>query len=498
MKFLKRIRPDFNLLKPEVLNNLFQNKMTYRLKNLFQRFSKLISDNISKRLTYYSVIIIIIGAAIVFANLPDIIVQSRFSPNENEYQIESSAYSNIPLILCPIVPGSSKNIMYNKNTFLKSTAIEYNKKKFKHITPPTSYPSKISQPIVITNAKTLSTLTYSISNSTRVMSCAKENSDAWFVGGATDINSSDQIIMANTGNSMATVSIVIYSNTRSFQVVSRNIKPNSQVTYSLTKLAPGEKSVVIHIVTISGRVVSMLLDNKSKGLTNFGFSLINPTQSPARNINILGLSTVDNKSTVVRIFNASDKTANVSAQIFNSSGSFTPVGLDNLLVPAQRIVDVSIPQLPSAAPFALKLTSNQGIVAAGIVNDVSGYSWFPAARPFKTTTITLPSITPILIFRGEEIKVKVNWTARKSGVSNESYSNSKLISASNFYNLKLPSKTTSITITPLSGDGNSLATILSNYPDPDAPFYPINLLGRDLSNLNITPYSEARTIARGQ
>ena len=90
--------------------------------------------------------------------------------------------------------------------------------------------------------------------------CTDPATSQWFVGGSADITSRGKLILVNSGLSEAVADVFIWSDTSPATSKPLSIKANSFQTLGLDSLAPGDASIVIRVVSQSGRLNAFVVD----------------------------------------------------------------------------------------------------------------------------------------------------------------------------------------------------------------------------------------------
>jgi hypothetical protein len=417
--------------------------------------------------------------------------RSPLSRSNKEASLNDSL--SYPALTCPLIPGSTTT-----NLYLPSIKVGYHPLQgAASATKGFSFSQKrgftLKDPVLLAGSSSIATTEINGNGWSAITPCAVGNGNSWFVGGTGDITSNDQLVIDNSGSSVATIAINIFTEHGPITAVNRSIKPNTQVTFSMSSIAPGEKSPVINVVTVSGRVTAFLVDKRSKGLTTLGGSMIPTSQAPALNVTIMGLSGKSMNDGFVRIYNSSVATAHVTGSLFSSSGNFTPVGFDSIDVPAQKVIEVAIPNIATNGLFALQLSSDQPIAAGGFIGVQSAFTWFSSEGLITPTSITLPAIKPVINLLGSKIHVLVSWVSTPEGGTTSR--GSHILSGSDFISWSLPESVNRVSLTPLPGDAQTIGTILAlNGEGVLAPIsMPSGLSPIDRS----TPIPDARIISRG-
>ena len=208
----------------------------------------------------------------------------------------------------------------------------------------------------------------------------------------------------------------------------------------------------------------------------------------------MGLSSKSTNNSFVRIFNFATVPAHVMGTLYSSSGSFTPVGFDSITIPAQKVIEVPIPNVSSTGEFAIQLSSDQPIVAGAFIGSQSSFTWFPSEAPMPAATITLPSIQPVIQLLGSHIQLQVSWISTHT-LGQLATRGTHTISGSGFISWTLPQAVTQMTLTPISGGGQSVGAILT--ANGEKVVVPISIGAGPTPINRSTPIPDARIISRG-
>jgi hypothetical protein len=241
--------------------------------------------------------------------------------------------------------------------------------------------------------------------------CSSPAASQWFVGGSADITARGKLILVNSGLSESVADVNVWSGTSPVNSKAVSVKANSYELLGLDTLAPGESSIVIKVVSRSGRLNAFVVDERGKGLRTLGGDLVSPGVSPAKQLFIPAIplqpKVKNAPAQQLRLLAPGDADANVSVEVISGDGRFTPVGFDNITVKKGQVMN--FPLSPSLASFVygVRINSDEPIVAGVYANVGKDFVWsssVPALTPF---TIAMTGMSPLLVFVGDDIKVEL-------------------------------------------------------------------------------------------
>jgi hypothetical protein len=321
--------------------------------------------------------------------------------------------------------------------------------------------------------------------------CTAPATSQWFVGGTSDVSSKGVIYLVNSGLSASIVDIFTWSENGEQAVKTISLKANSQAAVKLDSLAPGDSNIVIQVVARSGRVNSYLVDERVKGLQKLGGDLVNSISSPSREFVITGIpqQLVNKKPPAhyLRIFVPGIADANFSLELLSSDGQFIPTGFNERKLESGKVVELQLkPKVPTGA-FAIKLTSDQPLVAAvrsrATSNGNSDFVWSTPSPALIPLQIAVGGLLPKIIFAGDVISVDLKVQYSNGKVKEQSVTGSGLVS------WQVPNNAITITILRAGNDNHAGALIAAK---SGYAFFPI-ATGAELTRVAI-PSSNIRVL----
>jgi len=255
--------------------------------------------------------------------------------------------------------------------------------------------------------------------------CTGPATSQWFVGGTADITTRGRLIIINSGLSDAVIDIQSFTEIgkqplRTITVVSKNY-----ALIPIDSLAPGDKSLTVHVAPRSGRINAFMIDEQSKGLSTLGGDLINFAPGASKSVMIPAVphQLVKNAKVLphtIRILTPGDVDASITAEVLSADGVFVPVGLTSRSISAGIVTDFQFTPNITSAIMGVRITSTEPVVAA-IKSTVAvagrkDFVWSTAAPALVPLTIAISGLNPLVSFTGEGINVSVDVTLNNGKV----------------------------------------------------------------------------------
>lgn len=283
-------------------------------------------------------------------------------------------------------------------------------------------------------------------SSTAATVCEVGSPNQWFIGGSAGVTSQSLLEIINSGLSDSTVAVNPYNSKVALAPITMTVKANSQVKIPLASIVPGDESVAINVVTVSGRVTAFLLDHRKDGLHDLGSSFVTPVDGAQTTSYIAGLTNKAGKaSSMMRFLDPGNVDANVHLTIYSTDGVFTPVGFDSFHVAHQKVVDAALPTIPISGAYGIEISSDQPIVASELTRTTGSdadFAWANQLTPISKFSINLGATSAAFVFMGDSINLEAKWriASGKSG--------SQRITGSSYASWHAPGPLESVTFTP--------------------------------------------------
>ena len=241
--------------------------------------------------------------------------------------------------------------------------------------------------------------------------CTDPAASQWFVGGSADITARGKLILVNSGLSESVADVYVWSGATPASTKAISIKANSFESVGLDSLAPGEFSIVVRVVSRSGRLNAFVVDERGKGLRALGGDLVSPGIAPAKEIYIpaipLQQKVKNPPAQQLRLLAPGDADANVSVEIISGDGRFTPVGFDEITLKKGLVSNYPLSPSVASSVYGVRITSDEPIVAGAFANVGRDFVWsssVPALTPFA---VSMTGMSPLLVFVGDSINVEL-------------------------------------------------------------------------------------------
>ena len=425
------------------------------------------------------------------AVLTVVIVAVLFATNLFDANTSSRQYSkSFPAVVCPPNPAgvtTVTSVLSKKTPFYR-----IGNKSTKLVDIKTLRYSSVSDPILL-QTEGLTPVTFQSRTGVWAGSvlCTAPATSQWFVGGTADVSSKGVIYIVNSGLSVSIADIFTWSENGEQAVKTISLKANSSAAVKLDSLAPGDSNIVVKVVARSGRINSFLIDERVKGLQKLGGDSVNSIAAPARKFMITGIpQQLVNKKVpphYLRLFVPGVADANFTLELLSSNGRFIPTGFNERKLVSGSVVELKLKPEVAKGVFAIKLTSDQPLVAAirsrATSNRNSDFVWTTPSPALAPLQIALGGISPKLIFAGDSIAINLRIEFSTGKVKEESITGVDLVS------WQVPNKAIAITVLSAGKDNYAGALIAAK---SGYAFFPI-ASGAELTRVAI-PSSNIRVL----
>ena len=426
------------------------------------------------------------GAVLAAVIVTVVLVANLFDENTSSRRYSAS----FPAVVCPPNPAgvitvtsvSSKKTPFYRIGNKSTNLVNINSLRY----------SSVSDPILL-QSEGLTPVSFQSRTGVWAGSvlCTAPATSQWFVGGTSDVSSKGVIYIVNSGLSVSIADVFTWSENGEQAVKTFSLKPNSIGSVKLDSLAPGDSSIVVRVVARSGRINSYLVDERVTGLQKLGGDSVNAISDPARNFVITGIpqQLVKNKAPnhYLRLFVPGVADANFTLELLSSNGRFIPIGFNERKLASGKVVELKLKPEVAKGAFALKLTSDQPLVAAirsrATSNGNSDFVWSTPSPALTPLRIAIGGISPKIIFAGDAIAVDLRVEFSNGKVKEQSITGSDLVS------WQVPDNTIAITVLSAGKENYAGALIAAK---SGYAFFPI-ASGAELTKVAI-PSSNIRVL----
>jgi hypothetical protein len=453
------------------------------MKQTAKVFYKNILIKLNVRLLALSLVLLILAAF------------SYFAPDRTEQIKLTSSY---PATVCPAIGNKISSIAALTKSKITRRSIDGTSKR---LNPGKSSVIALKENAVLVEGNAGTSLTFANNTWKAVVPCSISNGEQWFMGGSGALTSKSYLYIINSGFSDSAVDIEIFTPNGPLEPKVVSISQNSTKKLSIDSLVPGEESIVIAVKTKSGRVSSYLFDERKKGLKSLGADFVSPVTIARKVVTIPAITGLSGKlassnnsvSHTLRVLVPKTIDANVDVTINSNDGNFIPVGLSELNIKSQKVLDIPLTFAKLEQPFSVIINSDQPIFASVLSSFTYGksseISWATGADELKKWGVNLTGSRPTLNFVGDQINVQISAT----GTNGKKIV--KKLAASKFVTWRAPFGLNRLEITA-NRDGISGGVIfLPEVGGVGSSYIPMNN-GANLETA-AEPISDARVISRG-
>ena len=249
--------------------------------------------------------------------------------------------------------------------------------------------------------------------------CTGPASSQWFVGGAADVTTRGRLVVINSGLSDAVVDIESFTENGKQPLRTINVTSKTYVDIPVDSLAPGDKTLTVHVAPRSGRINTFMIDEQGKGLKTLGGDLVNPVAAASKIVVIPAIpNQILKKQPVLphtlRILATGDVDASVTVEVLSADGVFVPVGLTSRVINAGVVSEFQLDPNITSTVMAVRITSTEPVVAAVkstvVVTGKQDFVWSTAAPELVPLIIAVTGLTPFISFSGDQINVSLDVT----------------------------------------------------------------------------------------
>jgi len=267
--------------------------------------------------------------------------------------------------------------------------------------------------------------------------CTGPASSQWFVGATADISSRGRLIIVNSGLSDAIVDVQAFTENGKQPLKTINVSSKNYIVIPVDSLAPGDKSLAIHVAPRSGRVNAFAIDERSKGLSALGGDFVNPALEPKKSVIIPAIpNQIPKKSKnpasphTLRILTPGDLDASFTVEVLSTDGVFVPVGFTSRSISAGIVSEFELAPKITSNVLAIRVTATQPVVASVFskvnIGGKNDFVWSTAASELTPLTMAVTGLTPLIVFSGDSINISLKVTLINGKIVNSSVKGSDI------------------------------------------------------------------------
>ena len=258
------------------------------------------------------------------------------------------------------------------------------------------------------------------------LTCLAPVTSQWFVGATADVTSKGTLTLVNSGLGRALVGVTVYTENGVQAEQNFAVKANSFIATQLATLAPGAKSIAVHVVPQTGRINAFVTDERGRGLQALGGDTVNSQEGASKTLVIPAIPQQTGRNTslphTLRILIPGEVGAQIKVEIKSTDGTFSPAGIDGKAIPAGKVVDLPLDVIMESGKFSLHLSADRPFVASVFTKTQaegkSDFLWSTPVPALKPGTFASTGLAPLLVFTGGEIAVDIEVTSIKGAKRN--------------------------------------------------------------------------------
>ncbi|MCR6690510.1 DUF5719 family protein [Cellulomonas sp.] len=204
-------------------------------------------------------------------------------------------------------------------------------------------------------------------------SCQVPTTDAWLVGGSTELGATALLVLQNAGATPAVVHLDVLGPTGRVDLDTEQylVAPGEERVVVLGGLAPQERRVAVHVTATGGRVAAHVQDSTLEGFTPTGTDLVVPGAAPARRQVVpavpLRATEVDDASAgVLRLVATGAQTTTARVRVLGPDGVQDLPGAEALELDPGAVTDVPLGGLAEGS-YTFVVDADRAVVAAAMV-----------------------------------------------------------------------------------------------------------------------------------
>jgi len=294
--------------------------------------------------------------------------------------------------------------------------------------------------------------------------CMGPASSQWFVGGTADVTTRGRLIIVNSGLSDAVVDVESFTENGKQPLRTLSVSSKNYIVIPIDSLAPGDKTLTVHVVPRSGRLNAFMIDEQGKGLKALGGDLVNPAAVASKTLVIPAIPNQSSRNTpalphTLRLLAPGDVDASITVEVLSGDGVFIPVGLNSRSIRAGIVTEFKLDPNITSNVMAVRISSTEPIVAAvkstAVVKGKRDFVWSTTASELVGQTMAITGLDPLISFAGESINVSLDVTLTNGKVVQEK------VTGVDIANWRVPVNARSFTITKV-GPGTFAGALVSS------------------------------------
>jgi hypothetical protein len=220
--------------------------------------------------------------------------------------------------------------------------------------------------------------------------CVAPATDWWFAGLDGRVGFSDSLVLANPASTPAEVGVTLWTGkgaVSSPRLGAIPIPPQSRRLIRISQAAPNVPEIAMHVRAESGAIAAAVVERRTSALVSEGGDMMPPTLPPSRTQVVSGFARGTGTRNLV-LSNPGQAEAVVGLKLVTGSGTFTPSGVNQVVVKPQHTVEVGLSTVFGAQTGAVEVTSDEPVLAEGrsaltVTGKRPDLMWLGATAPLQ-------------------------------------------------------------------------------------------------------------------
>ncbi|WP_246119451.1 DUF5719 family protein, partial [Cellulomonas massiliensis] len=201
-------------------------------------------------------------------------------------------------------------------------------------------------------------------------SCQEPTTDAWLVGGATDLSSRADLVLDNAGATPAQVQLTVFGPNGRVDLTGERylVAPGEQEVVSLGAVASEQRGIVVHVEAEGGRVSASVQDSALDGFSPAGTDLVVPGAAPSRRQVVPGVRVSptgvdDPHAASLRLLAPGGAATTATISLLGADGVQALPGAQEVSLEPGVVTDVPLGGLPGGA-YTVVVDAGRPVAAA--------------------------------------------------------------------------------------------------------------------------------------
>ncbi len=224
--------------------------------------------------------------------------------------------------------------------------------------------------------------------------CLQARSQHWFTGVRSNAGAQSELVLVNLDGSEAAVNVRVYGSSGQLPAAGGRgviVGPFSQRILGLAPVVTSDTPVTLEVSTSSGRVAAIVRQRLFDGVNPKGGDWIEPAAAPALVTTVPAVAAGEGARVLV-VGNPTDRTAQVTVDVLGADGAYSPVGAEQVDVPAESTRSFNLEGAVRGTAVAVRLRSTRDVVAAVEARGATDWTTVSSAEPLGLSAVaTVPS-----------------------------------------------------------------------------------------------------------